>query len=79
MLPSAPPRIAPGAATAILDVLVGLVCLAAVGLATTAGWVWLRDRTLPSPPANPWTSRAAWTVAAGFFATIAVLLSAAAS
>ena len=61
------------AAAAIAGVLVGLVWLAALGLATTAGWVWLRGRALPSPPRNPWTIRTAWTLAAGFIATIGVL------
>lgn len=67
------------AAAAIVGVLAGLVWLAALGSASTAGWVWLRDRTLPSPPPNPWTSRAAWTLASGFIATIGVLATGAAS
>jgi hypothetical protein len=67
------------AATAVAGVLVGLVWLTALGLATTAGWIWLRDRTLPSPPPNLWTIRAAWTRAVGFIATTGVLATGAAS
>ena len=65
-------------AAAVAGVLVGLVWLTALGLATTASWVSLRDRTLPSPPPNPWTTRTAWTLAAGFIATIGVLATGAA-
>lgn len=61
------------AVAAVVGVLVGLVWLAALGLATTASWVWLRNRTLPSPPPNPWTTPTAWTLTAGFIATIGVL------
>ena len=67
------------AVAAVVGVLVGLLWLTALGLATTAGWVWLRDRTLPSPPPNAWTTRTALMVAAGFIATIGVLATGAAS
>ena len=67
------------AAAAVVGVLAGLVWLTALGCASTAGWVWLRDRTLPSPPPNPWTTRTGWTLVAGFFATIGVLASGVAS
>lgn len=67
------------ALAAVVGVVVGLLWLTALGLATTTAWVWLRDRTLRSPPPNPWITRTASTVAAGFIATIGVLATGAAS
>jgi hypothetical protein len=68
----------PSATAAAVGVLVGLLWLTVLGLASVAGWVWLRDRDQRAALASSWPTRTAWATATAFVVTIGVLVTGAA-